>query len=87
VEDRDKIGFIGSNGAGKSTLFKIILGQSQYDSGTITFGKDLKIGYMEQFLVKDETASVFDETLKVFDELINIENEINDINLEIEMGS
>ena len=87
VEDRDKIGFIGSNGAGKSTLFKIILGQSQYDGGTITFGKDLKIGYMEQFLVKDENASVFDETLKVFDELINIENEINDINLEIEMGS
>ncbi len=33
------VGIIGPNGAGKSTLFRMISGQEQPDSGTVTLGR------------------------------------------------
>ena len=48
VEERQRIGLIARNGKGKSTLLKIISGEENYDSGSIVFRKDLKLGYLEQ---------------------------------------
>lgn len=48
VNDGEHIGVIGPNGAGKSTLFKILVGQSSFDSGQITKLSNLRIGYLEQ---------------------------------------
>ena len=31
----DRVGLIGKNGAGKSTLLKLLVGDMQYDTGTI----------------------------------------------------
>jgi sulfate-transporting ATPase len=42
------VGIIGANGAGKSTLFKMFTGQEQPDSGTITIGESVKLGYVDQ---------------------------------------
>ena len=42
------VGIIGPNGAGKSTLFKMITGQEQPDSGTITIGPTVKLSYVDQ---------------------------------------
>ena len=42
------MGIIGPNGAGKTTLFKIIMGQEQPDSGTITVGETVDISYVDQ---------------------------------------
>jgi sulfate-transporting ATPase len=42
------VGIIGANGAGKSTLFKMFTGQEQPDSGTITIGDSVKLGYVDQ---------------------------------------
>ena len=42
------VGIIGPNGAGKTTLFKIIMGQEQPDSGTITVGETVDISYVDQ---------------------------------------
>ena len=44
----DRIGIIGDNGSGKSTLLKMILGEVQPDSGTISIGETVKIGYFSQ---------------------------------------
>lgn len=44
----DRIGIIGPNGAGKSTLLRILLGETQPDSGTIRFGTRLKVAYFDQ---------------------------------------
>ena len=42
------VGVIGPNGAGKTTLFRMITGQEQPDSGTITVGETVDLGYVDQ---------------------------------------
>ena len=49
LEAGDRVGLIGKNGSGKSTLLKLVLGQVEPDSGTVTLDQGLKIGYFSQF--------------------------------------
>jgi len=42
------VGVIGPNGAGKTTLFKMITGEEQPDSGAVTLGETVKLGYVNQ---------------------------------------
>ena len=42
------VGVIGGNGAGKSTLFRMMTGQEQPDSGTITIGPTVDMAYVDQ---------------------------------------
>lgn len=48
INKGDKVGLIARNGAGKSTLLSILAGDEDYQAGTITFAKDLKVGYLPQ---------------------------------------
>ena len=42
------VGIIGPNGAGKTTLFRMITGQEKPDSGVITIGESVQMGYVDQ---------------------------------------
>jgi sulfate-transporting ATPase len=42
------VGIIGPNGAGKTTLFRMLTGQEQPDSGTITVGDTVQMSYVDQ---------------------------------------
>ncbi|WP_018183554.1 energy-dependent translational throttle protein EttA [Kaistia granuli] len=42
------VGVIGPNGAGKSTLFKMITGEEKPDSGSISLGDTVQLGYVNQ---------------------------------------
>ncbi|MBB4266097.1 energy-dependent translational throttle protein EttA [Roseospira visakhapatnamensis] len=42
------VGVIGPNGAGKTTLFRMITGQDTPDSGTLTVGETVSLGYVDQ---------------------------------------
>jgi ATP-binding cassette ChvD family protein len=42
------VGVIGQNGAGKTTLFRMITGQEHPDSGSLTVGETVKLGYVDQ---------------------------------------
>src|SRR5690606_35553290 len=42
------VGIIGPNGAGKTTLFRLITGQEQPDSGSITLGQTVALAYVDQ---------------------------------------
>ncbi|WP_282606468.1 energy-dependent translational throttle protein EttA [Pelagibius sp. Alg239-R121] len=42
------VGIIGPNGAGKTTLFRMITGQETPDSGAMTVGETVKLGYVDQ---------------------------------------
>ena len=48
INEGDKIGLIAKNGTGKTTLLSILAGRESADSGTVTFKKDLRVGYLEQ---------------------------------------
>ena len=57
---RERWCVMGVNGAGKSTLLKLIAGHAQPDSGTVTVGASVKMGYFAQhameLLKEDETV-------------------------------
>ena len=48
VRRRERWCVMGENGAGKSTLLKLIAGQTQPDSGAVTIGAAVKLGYFAQ---------------------------------------
>ncbi|MDH5427958.1 MAG: energy-dependent translational throttle protein EttA [Nitrospirota bacterium] len=54
------VGVIGPNGAGKSTLFKIIAGLEKPDSGNLKLGETVKLGYVDQGRVLDDTLNVWE---------------------------
>lgn len=57
----DRIGIIGPNGCGKSTLMKIISSEISPDSGELTVGQTVKIGYFSQ------ENEAMDESMRVID--------------------
>jgi ATP-binding cassette subfamily F protein uup len=57
----EKMGIVGNNGTGKSTFLKMLLGESQPDSGKIVVGDTVRFGYFSQEGLK------FDEQTKVID--------------------
>lgn len=79
VENDDRIGLIGANGTGKTSLFKLITGEYYPNEGGIVRGKDVRIGYMEQYLDCDENQTLYGEALTVFNDVIEMEYELNDI--------
>lgn len=57
----DRIGFVGNNGCGKTTLMKMIAGLVEPDSGSITIGQTVKMGYYSQEIqLEDENQKVID---------------------------
>ena len=60
IGEGQKVGLIAKNGTGKSTLLSILSGKEGYDSGSIVFRRDLKVGMLEQSPVFDPDESVLD---------------------------
>ena len=48
VAQGQKIGLIAKNGTGKTTLLNILAGKEDYDSGSVVYRNDLRVGYLEQ---------------------------------------
>lgn len=48
IAEGQKTGLIARNGTGKSTLLDIIVGGTDYDSGSIVFRRGLRVGYLPQ---------------------------------------
>lgn len=44
----DRIGILGPNGVGKSTLLKMLLGELEPDTGSVTLGTKLSVAYFDQ---------------------------------------
>lgn len=58
---QDKLCIMGENGSGKTTLLKIILGELERDSGNLTIGSSIKLGYLPQNVVfEDEDMTILD---------------------------
>jgi ATPase subunit of ABC transporter with duplicated ATPase domains len=55
---------MGRNGAGKSTLLKMVVGDTQPDTGTVKMGASLKMGYFAQ-----QSLDLLDPELTVFEQI------------------
>ncbi len=60
IGEGQKVALIAKNGTGKSTLLSILSGKEGYDSGSIVFRNDLKVGMLEQSPAFDPDESVLD---------------------------
>ena len=60
LQEGEKVGIIGINGTGKSTLLKILAGEEEADSGTITVANHVVIRYLPQQPIFDPEKTVLD---------------------------
>lgn len=60
VAEGQKIGLVAKNGTGKSTLLSILTGKEGYDSGSIVYRKDLRVGFLEQMPLFNPNDTVLD---------------------------
>ena len=60
IAEGQKVGLIAQNGTGKSTLMSILTGREGYESGSIIWRNDLRIGFLEQSPKFDPEESVLD---------------------------
>ncbi|KQT84391.1 ABC-F family ATP-binding cassette domain-containing protein [Methylobacterium sp. Leaf466] len=76
VPPGSKVGLVGRNGVGKSTLFKIILGEFQPDSGTVSLPKTARIASVDQ----EHPAT----PVSLIDTILAADLERESLNLELE---
>ncbi|EXB87844.1 ABC transporter family protein [Acinetobacter sp. 272263] len=56
------VGIVGPNGAGKTTLFRMMTGEQQPDTGTVTLGDSVKVAYVGQIRdTLDNNKTVWEE--------------------------
>jgi ATPase subunit of ABC transporter with duplicated ATPase domains len=56
------VGIVGPNGAGKTTLFRMMTGEQQPDTGTVTLGESVKVAYVGQIRdTLDNNKTVWEE--------------------------
>lgn len=60
IAEGQHVGLIAKNGTGKTTLLSILAGKESYESGSIIYKKDLRIGFLEQAPQFDPDESVLD---------------------------
>jgi len=62
IRRQNKIAVVGVNGAGKSTFLKVLAGQAEPTSGTVTLGANVELGYFSQHAMEvlDPKKTVFE---------------------------
>ncbi|MCF0243357.1 MAG: ABC-F family ATP-binding cassette domain-containing protein [Bacteroidaceae bacterium] len=83
INDRDRIALVGKNGAGKSTMLKIICGQQQPTSGSVSVPNDTTIGYLPQVMVLQDDTTVREEARKAFAGNLQLKERIDRMQNEI----
>ena len=84
MQKGERVGLVGVNGSGKTTLFKVLTGEYTPDTGSVVFGKDTVLGYMEQHVCRDFHKTAFDEVMTVFAPLLRMERELEDLSALLE---
>ena len=83
VNEKDRIALMGKNGAGKSTLLKILAGARTPSAGRVSAPKDAVIAYLPQYLMTENTRTVFEEASLAFSNIHEMERRIQEINDEL----
>lgn len=86
LEENGRAGLVGVNGCGKTTLMHVINGRQEAETGGISKAAGIKIGCMEQYVIRDDNITLYNEVLEIFRPLIDAENELADIAVAIDTG-
>lgn len=83
VNPGNRFALVGPNGAGKTTLLKIIMGLDTPDAGTITFAKEVNVGYLEQETELASDVPVIDEVMAAAHEIRELGERAEELQLAI----
>lgn len=83
VNPGNRFALVGPNGAGKTTLLKIIMGLDTPDAGTITFAKEVNVGYLEQETKLASEVPVIDEVMNAAHEIRELGERAEELQLAI----
>lgn len=75
----EHIGLVGANGEGKSTFMNIVTGSLMPDEGTVTWAKNVKVGYLDQHTVLEPGITIGGVLKDAFSRLFDMEKRINEI--------
>ncbi|UCZ54003.1 ATP-binding cassette domain-containing protein [Bacillus shivajii] len=73
----EHIGLIGANGEGKSTFMNIITGELEPDEGTVSWAKNVRVGFLDQHTVLEKGLSIRDVLKSAFQYLFKMEEDMN----------
>jgi ABC transport system ATP-binding/permease protein len=72
INKDDKVALIAINGAGKSSLLDVLAGKENPDTGSLSIKRDLKIAYLQQSPVLNESNKIIDELFSTESELVKV---------------
>jgi ATP-binding cassette subfamily F protein 3 len=68
-----RLALVGPNGIGKTTLLRILVGEEEPSSGTVTRARNLRIGYLSQEADFELKGVLWDVCLEPFADLIRMQ--------------
>ena len=83
INEQDRIGLVGPNGAGKSTLLNILARRETPDEGTVAIARNIRVGYLTQYVDFQPQNTLREELLTVFSELRTWEQELSTLTQEM----
>ncbi len=78
-----RLALVGPNGIGKTTLLRILIGEEEPSSGTVTRAKNLRIGYLSQEADFELKGVLWDVCLEPFADLIRMAGELEKLESEM----
>jgi ATP-binding cassette subfamily F protein 3 len=79
IAERERIGLVGPNGAGKTTICRILAGVDEPDTGRVSRGRSVTVGYLPQEVTGSAAGSVLAEALAGFEEVWALEREMETV--------
>lgn len=73
----EHVGLVGSNGEGKSTFVDIIIGNREPDLGKVSWAKNVKIGYLDQYTTLTKGKTIIEVLKEAFDDLYKLDARLN----------
>ncbi|MCF7823842.1 MAG: ABC-F family ATP-binding cassette domain-containing protein [Candidatus Marinimicrobia bacterium] len=83
IKNDSRVGLVGANGSGKTTLLKMIIGEEQFDTGSIHIAEKVTIGYLPQEISSESSKPILIEVLDEIPEIGALEQEIASLSEQV----
>ncbi|MBR6766666.1 MAG: ABC-F family ATP-binding cassette domain-containing protein [Clostridia bacterium] len=83
LQEGQRMGLVGVNGSGKSTLFRIISGDLEADSGTVSLMKGTRVGVLTQHADIKSDLTIQEELERVFEPVREMEARMRQMEAEM----